>query len=258
MTAYRTFRPSGAGFGNAFATPPPRDLVALLAFVFATFAMQFFAASAPLIDLLRLGAEVWERAWVWQLATFAFTGFGPASVWILLELLILYWFARDVRDRLGARRFWSLMLLAGIASGSAAVAVEMLTEALAGGYVSPAAFTLMQGQRTLLAVAIAAFASLNADATILLFFVLPVRARAFVWLSLLLAFIGFLAVKDLAGLAGIAVATGIGYWRATGRGGPRLRLRIERARLRWRLWRLRRRSGLRVVDERRGKGPTIN
>ena len=82
----------------------------------------------------------------------------------------------------------------------------------------------MQGQRTLLAIAIAAFASRNADAVIYLFFVLPVRAGAFVWISVAIAFVGFLATKDLAGLAGLWTATAVAYFRrgAPG-GGPPLR-----------------------------------
>ena len=82
----------------------------------------------------------------------------------------------------------------------------------------------MQGQRTLLAIAIAAFASRHADAVIYLFFVLPVRAGAFVWISVLIAFVGFLATKDLGGLVGLWTATAVAFWRARPGGGqPTLR-----------------------------------
>ena len=48
-----TFRTAGSppvapSFGS-----PPRDVVALLAVVAATFALQFFASTAPLVELLR-------------------------------------------------------------------------------------------------------------------------------------------------------------------------------------------------------------
>jgi membrane associated rhomboid family serine protease len=262
MPVNRSFRvPAGSGFGPAFAGHVPGDLVALLAVVFATYAMQFFATTAAVPESLRLDPAAWQGWQLWRIATYPLAGYGQASVWILLELLVLYWFARDLRAGLGARRFWSLLAAAGIAAGAAAVAVDAAAAATVGP-LTLASFSLMQGQRTLIAIAIAAFASRNAEAVIYLFFVLPVRAGAFVWISVLIAFVGFLATKDLGGLAGLWTATAIAYLRARPRGGRptlrRLRLRWNETILRWRLDRLRRRSGLRVVDGDRKGGPTIN
>jgi membrane associated rhomboid family serine protease len=262
MPVNRSFRvPAGSGFGAAFAERAPGDLVALLAVVFATYAMQFFATTAGVPESLRLDPLAWRGWQLWRVVAYPLAGYGPASVWILLELLVLYWFARDLRAGLGARRFWSLLAVAGIAAGAAAVALDALA-AFTFGQLTPEPFSLMQGQRTLIAIAIAAFASRNADAVIYLFFVLPVRAGAFVWISVLIAFTGFLATKDLGGLAGLWTATAIAFARARPAGGRttlgRLRLRWNEAILRWRLDRLRRRSRFRVVDGDRKRGPTIN
>ena len=262
MPVNRSFRvPAGSGFGSALGGRVPGDLVALLAVVFATYAMQFFAATAAVPDSLRLDPRVWTGWQVWRALTYPLSGYGPASVWILLELLVLYWFARDLRTALGARRFWSLLAAAGATAGAAAAVVDAAAT-LASGGPTLAPFSLMQGQRTLLAIAIAAFASRHADAVIYLFFVLPVRAGAFVWISVLIAFVGFLATKDLGGLAGLWTATAVGFWRAQPGGGQptlrRVRLRAKEALLRWRLDRLRRRSRLRVVDGNRGGTETIN
>ena len=253
--------PAGSGFGSALGGRVPGDLVGLLAVVFATYAMQFFAATAAVPDSLRLDQRVWTDWQVWRVLTYPLSGYGPASVWILLELLVLYWFGRDLRTALGARRFWSLLAAAGVTAGAAAAVVDAAATLTSGG-LTPAPFTLMQGQRTLLAIAIAAFASRHADAVIYLFFVLPVRAGAFVWISVLIAFVGFLATKDLGGLAGLWTATAVAFWRARPGGGQptlrRVRLRAKEALLRWRLDRLRRRSRLRVVDGDRGGRETIN
>jgi hypothetical protein len=261
MPVNRSFRvPAGSGFGPAFAGSAPGDLVALLAVVFATYAMQFFATTAGLPETLRLDPLAWRGWQLWRIATYPLAGYGPASVWILLELLVLYWFARDLRAGLGVRRFWSLLAGAGIAAGAGAVVLDAVAT-LTFGQLTLAPYSLMQGQRMLLAIAIAAFASRHADAVIYLFFVLPVRAGAFVWISVLIAFVGFLASKDLGGLAGLWTATAIAFWRARPGGRPtlrRLRLRWNEAVMRWRLDRLRRRSGLRVVDDDRKSGPTIN
>jgi membrane associated rhomboid family serine protease len=259
VTASRTPR-SGGGFGGGAGFPgaAPRDLIALLAAVFATYAMQFFASTAIVPALLRLAATAWGRWELWRLLTYPLSGYGPASPWILLELLVLYWFAGDLRRALGMRRFYSLLAACAVTAGIAGLAADAVAARLGMvPYGEP--FVLMQGQRMLLAISIAAFAARNRDAVIYLLFVLPVRAGAFVWVSLLVAFVGFLSTKDLGGLIGLWTATGVAVWRS--RSGPpslrRLRLRWQEALLRWRLDRLRRRSRFRVVDGGRG-GPTIN
>ena len=100
-------------------------------------------------------------------------------------------------------------------------------------------------------VLIAAFAVLNAQATIYLFFVLPMPARWFIPLELLFAFLGFLSTRDLAGLLGICGAVGFsvaylgrsGLRKSLNNAYLRARYQIYRARLAW----MKRRSGLRVV-----------
>jgi membrane associated rhomboid family serine protease len=200
--------------------------------------------------------------WLWQLLTYPAVGFGPPSLWFLLELLMVFWFGRDVYYQLGRRRFWRLLAGGALAAGAAAVVVD-LARAFLTGLDGTYLFSLMQGQRLVLAVLVAAFATLNRDATIYLFFVLPVVARWFLWLELLIAFIGFLQMppagmpRDLPGLAGIFVAVGVTYLALTRRGRRRGGLREGRLQLqRWwlerRLDRHRRKSRLRVV---RGEEP---
>jgi membrane associated rhomboid family serine protease len=258
MPASRSFRvPDGPGFTPGFGGRAPADLIAILAVVFATYAMQFFASTAGAVEALRLDSSVWRAGQLWRLATFPLAGYGPASAWILLELLVLYWFSRDLRTSLGTRRLWSLLAVSAVAAGVAAVAADAAA-APAGGPLSAAPYSLVQGQRALLAIAVAAFASRHADAIVYLFFVLPVRAGAFVWFGIAIAFVGFLATKDVAGLAGLWTATAVAFLRARPRGGrPPLERAVLRWRerwLRWRLDRLRRRSRLRVLDGGRGPG----
>ncbi|MFH1175775.1 MAG: hypothetical protein V1750_00090 [Acidobacteriota bacterium] len=243
---------------------PPPDLVVLLATLFVTYACQFFDATAVIPALLRLSPLVWERGYLWQLLTYPASGFGPPSFWILLELFIVYWFGRDVLGRLGRRRFWRLLVLATAGAGIAAVAVELACERMAPGLTSPLPFQLVQGQRALMVVLLAAFGTLYGDTTVLLFFVVPIKARWFIWLGILLGFVAFLDSKDLAGFAGISAATfytlallargGSGktlgrWWR--GRKQARLLRQLDRARLR---------SRLRILEppENGERGPTIH
>ncbi len=239
--AYRIPYPAQPSFGG-LAGPPARDVVVLLIVLFVTYALQFFASTAWLPALLRLSPAVWQVGFVWQLVSYTFAGFGPPSLWFLLELLIFFMFGNQVYSRLGRRRFWWVLI--GVAAAAAVVAVFV---ALAGG-TPPTAFNIMQGQRMLLAIFIAAFATSWGDATILLFFVLPVKARWFLWIEVAVAFIAFLSTRDLPGLAGICTAVTATFLVISGPGELRkIRLRVERLWFQARL-RLRRRPRLRMID----------
>jgi hypothetical protein len=255
------------GFGNlggTFRGQPPRDVVMLVAVVFATFAMQFFDTTRIIPAVLHLSPLLWQSGFLWQLVTYAFTGFGAPSFWILLEMLILFWFARDVFGRLGRRRFWRLLVTGSAVAALAAAVAELLVETLTGAPLTFLPFQLMQGQRMLLVILLVAFANIYGDATIYLFFVLPVPARWMVWLGIAFGFVAFLSTKDFSGLVGICAATAFTWLSLAGRGsGPSLRrlwLQLKQRRLASRLDRLRRQRDLHLVPPpgKPGKGPTIN
>ena len=254
----------GLGLGG----PAPRDLLALLAVLFATFALQFLAPA--LVAPLRLTSEAWRSLWIWQPLTYAAVGYGAPSLWFLLELLMLFWFGRDVYGQLGRRRFWRTLAAGALAAAAVALLTD-LAAALLAGRTASLPFPLMQGQRIVLVVVVAAFATLYRDATIYLFFILPLPARWLLWVELLIAFIGFLQMpapgqpRDLPGLLGIGAAVAVTWLALTGRGSRRgvrdSRLRLERWWLERRLHRHRRKSRLRVVREEPGevrKGPWVH
>jgi hypothetical protein len=238
-------RPSFAGSG--LGGPVPRDVWILLGIVLGTFSLRFFASTGWLPAALSLTPAVWRLGFVWQLVTYPFIGFGQPGFWFLLELVILLLFARDVFWRLGRRRFWRLLVLAALGGAVVGILVDVGRFAIDSPFAG--ALPLLQGQRTLLAVLIAAFATLNGDATIYLFFVLPVRARWFLGLEILFAFLAFLGSRDLAGFLGICAAVAFTWWslQGPGRGGREHWLRLQERWMRWRLAWLRRRRGLRVV-----------
>lgn len=258
-------RVSVGGFGGGGAIA--QDIWVLLGVVLVTFSLRFFSATALIPQLLELTPAVFRLGFLWQLVTYPFIGSGAPSVWFLVELLILFWFSRDAYNALGRRRFWRLTLTAAFAAGLVAALIQLLLY-LAQGGVGLNAFALMQGQRTLLAIYIAAFAVLYRNATILLFFVLPVQARWFIWIMLLMAFMGYLGSKDLAGFLGLCTAVGMtvlfltpGGWRQT----------LHRWQLRWRqkryqseMRRLRRQRGIHAVPDERGddaaprRGPWVH
>jgi hypothetical protein len=266
LTMSSRYTTSGPPFGGfSLGGMPQRDILVLLGVLLATLSLRYFAATAVVPALLELTPRVWLSGFVWQLVTYPFVGNGSAGFWFLLELFFLALFGRDIFAALGRRRFWTLLLGAALAGAVIAVVVQLTGDLLLGApaFVGPAArpFTLLQGQHTLFAVIIAAFATLYRDTTILLFFVLPVRARWFLWLELLFAFLAFLPTHDLAGFLGISAAIGW-TWLALLPGTPRRKLREARLRLeRWwiqqKLERMRKKRGFRVIpgggqDPRRG------
>ncbi len=243
-------RTAAGGFGG-LSGPVPRDIIVLLAVVLGTFSLRFFAATQSFHALLTLSSNTWRHAFLWQPVTYLFTGVGEPGFWFLLSLLILFLFARTVYYQLGRKGFWRFLLIVGVSSALVAVVVDLLVATISEPTLN--AFVLMQGQRMLLALTIAAFATMNRDATILLFFVLPVQARWFLLLEVLFAFMGFLSSGDLPGFVGLCAAVGLSVvylgWR------PRsLSLRgpwrhLQEWWIRRRLQGMRRRSGLHLVQD---------
>jgi hypothetical protein len=248
------------GFAGS-GLPVPKDLIGILVALFVTFSLQFFESTALIPALFRLTPAVF-RGYVWQVFTYPAVGFGGSGLWFLVSLLILFWFGRDVFWRLGRQRFWLLLVRAAVGAALVAIAVQFVQQLAGTGASGFAAFQIMQGQRIVLAIVIAAFATLWGEATILLFFILPIKARWFLWLEILFAFIAFLETKDFAGFCGISVAVFLTYsgLRAGGAGGVfhNWRKRGETYVLQKRLDRLRKKRKFDVIDGGKDKDEYIH
>ncbi|MFL6261374.1 MAG: hypothetical protein ACJ76Y_16880 [Thermoanaerobaculia bacterium] len=257
--------PMGGGFG--LGGPVPRDVVVILGVLFVTFALRFFESTKIVPAVLELTSLTWRAGWVWQLATYPFIGVG--GLLFLLDLLILYMFARDVYFGLYRKHFWRLILWSSIGGALVAVAVDALLN-LAGLHWAPAPFAIMQGQWILSAIMIAAFATAHRDATIYLMFILPIPAFWMLGVEIAFAFIAFLFTKDLPGFFGICAAVGLSYLYVSSsgslRGGRRslreMRLRLEKWWIQRKLDRARRKRGFKVIPGDKGpnvrKGPWVN
>jgi hypothetical protein len=254
------------GFGGP-SGPPPRDVIAILAVLFVTFSCQFFPSTRKFLeDFVRLSPTVWQRGFVWQIVTYPFAGTGESALGIVFQFLVLFWFTRDVYLDLGRRRFWRLILASAIVAAVAALLVDFVAGPPAS--LMQERFPLMQGQYVLLAIVATAFGVLHRDATIYLFFVLPVRGAWLPAITLLVAFLAFLEIHNLAGFVGLVVAAGFAWWRPAGwgyrgnRGGKsgglkELRLRLRKRFLEWKLGRLKKRRPLRAVPSDREPGGQV-
>lgn len=243
---------AAGGFGGGLTGPVPVDLWILLGIVLFTLTLASFDASRALTDWLRLTPLVWLRGLLWQLGTYPFIAVDSSGpFWFLIEMVILFLFGRDVLMRLGRRQFWKLILAASVVGAVIASLVGIAMQLVLGGTSLGYAFILMQGQRMILTILIAAFATLNRNATVLLFFVLPIQARWFLLLELVFAFLAFLSTHDFAGFVGICAAVGFTFgsltgWRTQG-WLLQTRLRIHELWLKARLTWIRRRRGFHVV-----------
>lgn len=246
------------GFGGGLTGPVPTDLWVLFGLIFFTLTLGSFEATRGVTDWLRLTPFVWLRGFLWQLITYPFISVGGTGpLWFLVEMVIIFMFGRDVLSRLGRRQFWQLLLAAAGVAAIAAALVGIVIQLVAGVEALGRTFILMQGQRMILTILIAAFATMNRNATVLLFFVLPIQARWFLLLEIVFAFLAFLSTKDVAGFVGICTAVGFTFgsltgWRTQG-WILQTRLRAQQTWLKLRLAWLRRRRGLHVVPDDKDK-----
>ena len=243
---------------------PPIDIKALMAVLFVLFTAAYVPPLQPFIKLLYLDPQMITKGYFWQLLTYAVAP-DTSGLWFLVSMLILFMFGRDVFRMLGRRKFWRMLFGATLSASVVAMTVQGLMQLL-GWQWSRVPLTLMHGSEILLSIMVAAFATVYPSATIRLFFVLPVRARSFLWIEILLAFVlGFLPSGDVAGFLGICTAVGMTYALLTGglkRNLRELRLRFERWWINQRLQRMKKRRGFRVVKPDEGgdvrRGPWVH
>jgi|GEM_PF-1902694 len=172
-----------------------------------------------LVAALRLTPAVWEQGQMWRVVTYGFVGHGGISMWVVVQLVLVYWLGQQMLVWLGRERA-RVVLLGGIAvAGVVAVMVQAAAEALGGPSCDGSPFWLMQGQSVVIGVGLGVFASNNRHSTLSfrgLFFGLPIPVKWVPWLHLLLAFGGALGTGDLAGFVGLVTAMAWG-WRSTSR-----------------------------------------
>lgn len=249
------------GMGGGGFDPPPKDLWVLLGIFVFTYTLKFLVPG--IFQLLWLTKGVWEQGYLWQLMTYAVV---PTSegFWFLIELLMMYFFGKDVYRALGRSHFWRLLVYACLAASTLAVAVQMALSfaGLEGAY---ALLLLRGGSTVVFMVLIAAYSTLYPGATIRLYFILPIPARVFIWLELFIAFLlGFLPSRDLAGFLGLCTAVALTYALLTGGVGKNLRemrLRVERKILEGRLRRMQKQRNVRIRksdDDNVHRGPWVN
>jgi membrane associated rhomboid family serine protease len=197
--------------------------------------------------LFPLGSDLF---YFWQLVTHPFLHDPGSPIGFLITCLVFYFFSAPVERNFGSRGF--LVLFYGSAAGALVVGFLF---SLVTGFDAP-----FSGMLPSLLSMIVVFGLMNPEATILLMFVLPLKAKYLSYGTILITVLTFLAKVNPHGayhLGGI----GVGYLLLRSPGNlPNLRMLHDRYLLR----RIRKKkSRFTVIDGNKGKdkdsdGPTYH
>lgn len=132
-----------------------------------------------------LSLEGLKRGYLWQLLTFQFMHGGLGH--LVLNSLALYFFGKPMESILGRRTFLNIYFISGFVGGIAQVLLALVASRFDGNVVGASAG---------ICGLVAAFALLNPQTTIYLFFVLPIRAIYFLPLMIVLSVLFIVLPSD--------------------------------------------------------------
>ena len=244
--ANRTYRSTfDLGFGSGL-TPAVKNLLIanVAAFVISILAEQ--AGYGGWIGLLMLTPyAVTRHLLLWQLVTYMFLHAGFFH--ILFNMFALWMFGSELERTWGTRRFVQYYFLTGIGAG--------LTLIL----VSPSSTVATLGASGAIYGLLLAYGVLFPDRLILLYFLIPIRAKYFV---MIMGGIEFLSALSTPGslVSHVAHLGGMAFGLAFLRGGS-IFFQIRNHYYRWRRLRLQRQFGVYMKkrdNEEKGRGPWVN
>jgi membrane associated rhomboid family serine protease len=164
---------------------PPRPattfLLILNAVAFCVQSLVSHSTRFPINHYFALSVEGLRHGYVWQLLTFQIMHGGLTH--LLFNCLAIYIFGREVEAALGRKSFLTLYFFSGVIGGLCQALVGAIFPAQFGGVTvgaSAGAYGLT-----------AAFAMLFPEQVLLLFFIIPLRAKYLLALCAVLACLGF-------------------------------------------------------------------
>jgi len=188
----------------------------------------------PVVAFLQLYPLQHPDFRLWQVITHPFIHDPSAPITFLINSLVFYFFSGSIESSLGARRF--LILFYGSALGSA---VCGLLFSSVTGFSQPF-MGMLPGLLSLVVI----FGLLNPETSILLFFVLPVKAKYISYGTILVTVLTFLAKANPYGAYHLGgIVTGWIYWI-----GPAHFFSLSRLHMHYLEWQLKKKkSRFRVI-----------
>ena len=189
----------------------------------------------PAIAFLQLYPFKFKGFHVWQIFTHPFIHNPQAPISFLINCLIFYFFAAPVEHAFGSKRFLTLFYLSAIGGALCGLIFSSVS-----GFTVP-----FLGMLPSILSMIVIFGLLNPEATILLMFILPIKAKYISYGTVLITLLTFLAKANPHGayhLGGILF--GYIYFK-----GPRTLFDPNLIYLKYLEWQLKKkRSRFRVID----------
>lgn len=190
-------RPS-FGFG-AILTPVGKKMLIMYASIYVLVLICEHWLAIPVYGILALSPPGSGRFHFWQIVTHPLLHDPGAPIGFLIDCLVFYFFAGTIEYALGIRRFIKLYCIAAAGAVVIGLPFSML-----------AAFSFPYGgmMASLLAL-IVIFGLLNPETTILLMFVLPIKAKYISYGTVVITALTFLAKANVHGayhLGGILFA----------------------------------------------------
>jgi len=194
----------------------------------------------PVSAWLQLYPPDREGFHLWQIVTHPFIHNPHAPLGFLVNGLVLYFFAAPVEFALGTGRFLALFYLSALGAALAGMALSGVA-----GFNAP-----FMGMLPSLLALIVVFGLLNPEATILLMFILPVKAKYISYGTVGITLLTFLAKANPHGAYHLGgILCGWAYFKA-----PATALDPQLLYLKYLQWRLnRRKARFTVIDGEKGK-----
>ena len=227
------------GFGTRLTRLGKRLLIIYGAIYVAELLLEHWFR-VPIVVYLQLFPPSSDYFHFWQILTHPFIHDPQAPIGFLINCLVLYFFAAPVEYALGSRRLLTLFYLAALGGALAGMAFSGVN-----GFHQP-----FMGMLPSLLALIIVFGLLNPDATILLMFILPVKARYISYATVGITLLTFLAKANPAGAYHLGgILCGFIYFNV-----PGIYCDPQLLYLKYRQWRLKkRRSRFTVIEGSKGE-----
>jgi len=137
----------------------------------------------PIVEVLKLYPFKEESFQIWQIFTHPFIHNPRSPISFLINCLVFYFFATPIENAFGARRFLILFYLSALGGALCGLAFSSVS-----GFNAP-----FLGMLPSVLSMIVVFGLLSPESTILLMFVLPIKAKYLSYGTALITFLTFLA-----------------------------------------------------------------
>jgi membrane associated rhomboid family serine protease len=186
------------GFGSRL-TPVGKIMLIVYATVYVLELIGEQWLGIPIYQWLALSPLATEQFHVWQVVTHPFIHDPGAPISFLINCLVFFFFAGTIESALGTRAFLRLYVIAAAGGAATSLIFSGLTS-----FAVPCA-----GMLPSLLALIIVFGMLQPEATILLMFVLPIKAKYISYGTTIVTALTFLAQTNVHGayhLGGIGLA----------------------------------------------------